>query len=154
MHSLFYPIPGIKAGGLTSNSHKNPRQNHQFLATTCVFKNPGVKDGSKKCSNNILGTSYGTKLGVSFKHSKNVPMDHFWNVSSEHSYNIPETVSADWDCHYQVQKFRKKRQNIRNFRIFGGNVILHMHKSYGHAYEHVLPSVFQVFSKCSCGTLQ
>ena len=51
---------------------------------------------SKKCSRNILGTSYGTKLGVSFKHSQNVPVDHFWNIPSEHSYNIPGTVSADW----------------------------------------------------------
>ena len=48
MHSLFYPIPGVEAGGLTSDSHKNPRQNHLFLATTCVFKNPGAKDGVLK----------------------------------------------------------------------------------------------------------
>ena len=48
MHSLFYPIPGVEAGGLTSDSHKNPRQNHLFLATTCVFKNSGAKDGVLK----------------------------------------------------------------------------------------------------------
>ena len=43
---------------------------------------------SKKCSRNILGTSYATKLGVSFKHSQNVPVDHFWNIPSEHSENV------------------------------------------------------------------
>ena len=48
MYSLFYPIPEAGAWGSTYNSHKNPRQNHLFLATTCVFKNPGAKDGGLK----------------------------------------------------------------------------------------------------------
>ena len=48
MYSLFYPIPGMEAEFSTSNSHKNPRQNHLFLATICVFKNPRAKDGVLK----------------------------------------------------------------------------------------------------------